>query len=57
MGKSESREEDKKDIKERIIDYNPDDLESDESLEGFIIMNGEKKELSKNRDLSPDDFE
>lgn len=57
MRKSESREEDKKDIKERVIDYNPDDLESDESLEGFIIMNGEKKELSKNRDLSPDDFE
>lgn len=57
MEKSESDKKDKKDIKEKIIDYNPDDLESDESLQGFKIIAKEKKELSKNRDLNPDDFE
>ncbi|MGM0502241.1 MAG: hypothetical protein ACQERJ_06895 [Bacillota bacterium] len=45
----------KEEENERIIDYNPDDMEFGEELPG--LDKKRKKSFEKNRDLSPDDFE
>ena len=43
MGREDKQKNNQKQFKEQIIDYNPDDLEANEDLQGFKIINGEKK--------------
>jgi len=46
---------DQEDEDEKVVDYNPDDVEFGEDLDG--IEQKRKKNYEKNRDLNPDDFE
>jgi hypothetical protein len=55
MSKDPKDKIDQEDKDEKVVDYNPDDVEFGEDLTG--VEQQRKKNYEKNRDLNPDDFE